>query len=119
LVYIAEAHATDVWPLGSHVSLPSHKTLDDRIQAAKILQTKYHNKIPLLVDTMSDEFDEKYAIWPERYYTAYPSAGKIHSVFMPTTEFGFDHQTMFSLLQNLANPPKKVESNDNKESDKN
>ena len=31
-VYIREAHASDEWPLGSHVCLTQHQTLADRLQ---------------------------------------------------------------------------------------
>jgi len=104
MVYIAEAHAKDVWPLGTLESLPSHETLQDRIKAAQILLTKYGSKIPMLVDTMSDDFDAKFAIWPERYYVI--QGGKVKHVFMPTHEFGFDHEAMYSLLQEIIAPPK-------------
>lgn len=29
-IYLMEAHAQDVWPLGQHVCVTAHKTLDDR-----------------------------------------------------------------------------------------
>jgi len=97
MVYIAEAHAKDIWPLGTLESLPSHEIIQDRLNAAQILLSKYKSKIPMLLDTMSDEFDSEYAIWPERYYVI--RAGKIEHVFMPTHEFGFDHEEMYALLQ--------------------
>jgi len=98
-VYIAEAHATDVWPLGNHVCLPSHKTLEDRINAANILVSKHNCKIPVLIDNMADEFDKNYAVWPERYYVI--NNGIMQHVFYPTTEFGFDRDEMLALLKVL------------------
>jgi len=103
MVYIAEAHAKDIWPLGTLESLPSHEIIQDRLNAAQILLSKYKSKIPMLLDTMSDEFDSEYAIWPERYYVI--RAGKIEHVFMPTHEFGFDHEEMYALLQKISSPP--------------
>jgi len=91
-VYIAEAHANDVWPLGTHVDLPSHKTFEDRINASDILINKYGLKIPVLYDTMDDTFDNLYAVWPERYYIV--CDGLIDVVFSPTVDFGFDRETM-------------------------
>jgi len=108
MVYIAEAHAKDVWPLGTLESLPSHEIIDDRINAAQILLTKYKSKIPMLVDTMSDEFDCEFAIWPERYYVI--QDGIVRHVFLPSHEFGFDHEEMYSLLQEIISPPKRVET---------
>jgi len=100
IVYIAEAHATDVWPLGKHVCLSSHKTLEDRMQAAKLLKTKYNCDIPILIDNMQDGFDKEYAVWPERYYVI--KSGIMNHIFYPTTEFGFDHFEMMKLLAQLV-----------------
>jgi len=102
LVYIAEAHANDVWPLGKHVDLPSHRTFDDRQNAAMILVNKFGCKVPILLDTMLDEFDQKFAVWPERYYIV--KSETMAHVFYPTTEFGFDHAQMEELLRNFAEP---------------
>jgi len=102
LVYIAEAHATDVWPLGNRVCLPSHQTIEDRANAAKMLVSKYDCKLPILLDTMNDTFDKEFAIWPERYYVV--RNGFIEHVFMPTHEFGFDQSEMYSVLQKIQEP---------------
>jgi len=99
-VYIAEAHANDVWPLGKHVDLPSHKTIQDRRDAALMLKNKFDCQVPMLLDTMTDEFDAKFAVWPERYYVI--QRGKMEHVFFPEIEFGFDHDEMFNLLIRFA-----------------
>lgn len=81
-----------MWPLGTHVDLPSHATMSDRINASDILINKYDLKLPILYDTMENLFDEEFAVWPERYYMI---QNKIFSVlYEPTTEFGFDRNTM-------------------------
>jgi len=69
VVYIAEAHASDVWPLGNAICIPDHKTIEDRIKAAKkhILEDRKCG-IPILVDTISNEFDYQFNSWPERFY---------------------------------------------------
>jgi len=99
-VYIAEAHATDVWPLGNHVTLPSHECIEDRIDAANLLVSKYNCKIPILLDNIYDLFDRTYAVWPERYYVM--QHDKMAYIFNPTTEFGFDHQDMLKVLNDYA-----------------
>jgi len=68
-IYISEAHPSDVWPLGRTVCIDQHKTIDDRIKAAKEqLIEKRSCKIPILIDSMDNEFDNEYHGWPERFY---------------------------------------------------
>jgi len=111
LVYIAEAHATDVWPLGNHVCLSSHKTIKERENAAQLLVSKYDCKLPILLDSMSDEFDNAFSIWPERYYVL--KNNLVEHVFKPKHEFGFDHDKMYSLLKKLAEPqPEPIEQSE-------
>lgn len=40
LVYIAEAHASDEWPLGRHVRIRQHRALEDRVAAAEGLRAR-------------------------------------------------------------------------------
>jgi len=96
VVYIAEAHANDVWPLGKHIDLPSHETLEDRIKASDILIKQFGCTIPMLYDTMADEFDKAFAVWPERYYIMQNKT--MAEVFSPTIEFGFDREKMYDVL---------------------
>ena len=67
-VYISEAHAYDEWRLGSSVVVNAHKTLEDRIAAAKRFQERYNLRIPILCDSMDDTFDATYSAWPDRYF---------------------------------------------------
>jgi len=97
-IYISEAHANDVWPLGRHVDIPSHKTFEDRVTSSDILINKYGLNIPVMYDTMTDEFDKKYAVWPERYYII--RNNKMDYIFEPTIDFGFDRSEMENQLNN-------------------
>lgn len=81
-VYILEAHASDEWPLGDHVVIPQHKTLEERLKAAKDFQEKYEFNFPMVVDSMENEYQNTYSVWPERYmvllnetidYVSYPT----------------------------------------------
>jgi len=63
-----EAHALDQWKLGDKVRIPQHKSLEDRIAAARLFQEENDYKIPLVVDSMDNNFNEKYSTWPERGY---------------------------------------------------
>lgn len=67
-MYIAEAHASDTWPLGREVSIAaSHRRLEDRLACAQRLRT-LGLELPMCVDGMDDAFLEAYAAWPERFY---------------------------------------------------
>jgi hypothetical protein len=68
VIYIAEAHAQDEWPLGRRVCLNQHKTIEDRIAAAKYYTETFGCEFPVLVDTMENQFDREYAVWPERFF---------------------------------------------------
>jgi len=87
----------DKWPLGNHICIPDHKTINERKYAAILLRDKFQSKIPIVLDTMSNTFDLTYAIWPERYYIV--NNGIIYSVGMPTTEFGYDRKNLEYLIK--------------------
>jgi len=67
-VYVSEAHATDEWPLGNFVSITQHKTIEERIEAAKKFVSVLNFKLPVYVDTIDNSFDNVYCAWPDRYY---------------------------------------------------
>jgi len=78
LVYIAEAHSYDEWPVGDHLLLgrrifqPKH--LEDRVPLAKAFVKEYglEEGVELLVDDPALDsnrgFDATYAAWPTRFY---------------------------------------------------
>jgi len=67
-VYIAEAHTQDVWPLGQHVCVNKHITLDDRITACKRFMESVDWQLPTTVDSMTNGFMKTYLAHPERFY---------------------------------------------------
>jgi len=99
-VYISEAHAKDVWPLGKHVELSSHKTFEERVAASDILISKYGMNIPVMYDTMADEFDKNYAVWPERYYIIKQTEEQpvLDWIFYPNVEVGYNRQEIEDTL---------------------
>lgn len=97
-VYIAEAHAKDKWPLGRHVELTTHANFAERVSASDILRDKYNLKVKIMYDTMADEFDQAYAVWPERYFIV--KDGLMVRVYSPTTDFGFDREEMRRDIEN-------------------
>ncbi|KAL8178639.1 UNVERIFIED_CONTAM: Type I iodothyronine deiodinase [Gekko kuhli] len=67
VIYIEEAHASDEWAFKNNIPIKSHRTLQDRIQAAQIL-LKEHPLCPVVLDTMENLSSSKYAALPERLY---------------------------------------------------
>jgi len=67
-VYIMEAHACDEWPLGTKTVISQHKSTQERIQVAKNFQKNYLWPFPMVVDTISNEFHNTFAVWPERVF---------------------------------------------------
>jgi type I thyroxine 5'-deiodinase len=66
-VYILEAHAKDVWPLGKKICFNQPKTIEERLQVANTFVKDYGFQIPMLVDEIDNNFNDIYAAWPERY----------------------------------------------------
>jgi hypothetical protein len=65
VIYISEAHAKDEWPLSSSDITLQHKTIGDRIHAAKRLNADY----PLYCDSFGENnFESIYSGWPERAF---------------------------------------------------
>jgi len=75
-VYTLEAHAIDEWPISSSrynpsgevVSIRQHRTLDERIHAAKQFQSVYQVPFPLMVDGIDNAFEDVFCTWPFRFY---------------------------------------------------
>lgn len=89
LVYIAEAHAADVWPINSSrcagpantVLAPS--SLDERrAVAARMLRAlPCLAAVPLLVDGPDDRFLAAFAAWPVRIFAA--DRGRVELIGQP------------------------------------
>jgi len=67
-VYILEAHSFNEWPLGNAIKINQHKTLEDRIAAAKSFIEAYQFSVPLVVDGIENPFNSIFAAWPERFF---------------------------------------------------
>lgn len=76
-VYILEAHAVDEWPINSGrynrgrgpVCVKQPTTNQERLQLANRFRIDFDCKeIPMLVDSIDNEFEKKYAPWPLRFY---------------------------------------------------
>lgn len=72
LVYIAEAHPTDGWDIGSSHRIRTHRSLDERVEAALALRRDAAkvgvapSDVRLIVDTMHDDLLVAFGATPER-----------------------------------------------------
>ena len=104
IVYIREAHASDVWPLGKVACIRNHQSLQERIDVAKSLRDEMGVTMPILVDTMENSFDERWNAWPERFYVLQNLAFEL--VAEPSlNDDGFDRNTITSCLDALLTSP--------------
>jgi hypothetical protein len=101
-VYISEAHASDEWPLGVKYVFEQPKEMETRLSIASKFVKDFGVKLPVLVDTMENEFDAKFASWPERFYIVQDN--KLALVGEPTNEFGFDREVIRSTLKSMLPP---------------
>jgi len=79
-VYIAEAHPAELKHFGGNYDISTHRGLEDRMAAASIFLGEYDDllrkkfptledvEIPVVVDSMTDEANKKYAALPERLF---------------------------------------------------
>jgi len=102
-VYIAEAHSTDGWQLPSNleddVLLAQHRTLEDRLAAARAGVERLGLTMPVLVDAMDDAVSEAFAAWPERLYVVRTDA-TLRYVGGPGP-FAFDPDEAYAALDEL------------------
>lgn len=103
-VYISEAHATDVWPIGDSagVSNKKHQTIADRAKCATNFVEEYDFSVPTYLDNMNDELRDELAAWPFRFYLISFDMTRQAYVFdhiaMPT-DAEFDLGILFDLLK--------------------
>ena len=74
MVYIAEAHADDVWPLGYGIS--QSKNLEEKENNCDRFLDQFPDLVELidatLLDNMSNDFIMKTGAWPEGYFITDP-----------------------------------------------
>ena len=72
IVYIQEAHPTDLWQLPSNVKdgvlFTSARSDDERYSTAQACVRKLSVRIPALLDHMDDRTERAYTAWPDRIY---------------------------------------------------
>ena len=100
-VYIREAHAMDEWPLGTAVQIPQHRTLEDRMNAARLFLSQAP-KFPfkMLVDGIDDQFNQHFRAWPERYYL-FDNSCQLLACPESENEFGFNRRSLAVTLGSM------------------
>jgi hypothetical protein len=70
LVYVAEAHAQDEWPIGSQkYTAPQHKSFLERKQVAESALPEFKLDWPVAYDALPDDhFTSVYGAWPIGFY---------------------------------------------------
>ena len=72
MVYIREAHTTDVWQdsdnLDDHVIFAAPKNFEERSEMGKLCVVKLGIKFPAVVDTFDNSTERAYTGWPDRLY---------------------------------------------------
>ena len=100
MIYITEAHATDVWNIGESAYMlnKSHKKIEDRIDCANRFIKLYDFQMPIYCDNMNNEFEAKYAAWPFRYYVV--QNNKLINIGQPNDSY-FELTELFDFLKKL------------------
>jgi len=98
-VYIEEAHADDEWPLSKEFKIKQHKTKEERVTAAQRMVGEFGSEIAVLVDSMANDFNRQFSVWPERWFLL-DTEGKLIHVAYPTTEFGFERKDIEIIITN-------------------
>ena len=65
-LYVREAHADDGWRVSNSICIKQHKTLEERIKAANYMKEMLNYPILTFVDSMENDFDNKWFAWPEK-----------------------------------------------------
>ena len=85
-VYIQEAHADDVWPLGFGVRNP--KSIEERIMNCTTLLDKFpafrERLDGIFVDNMNNDFNNATGVWPEAYMFADSRGISLHKSAITT-----------------------------------
>ncbi len=84
IVYILEAHFVEKdengnmvggWPIGYQYNYEQPKTMEERLKMVDLLMDEYSPTIPVLVDKMTNDFQNAYRAWPDRAFVF--QSGKI------------------------------------------
>lgn len=99
LVYIAESHAVDEWPVGEKIVKKQHTNTEERIAACEECLEDFQLRWPTVVDSEDNNFHETYACWPIRFYLI--NNGVFEYVARPQ-KTGYDLNEIETWLKNIT-----------------
>ena len=101
MVYIEEAHASDMWQLPTNlrdkVVFASPKEYGEREALAGACVRQLGLEVPALVDGLDNNVERNYTSWPDRIY-AIDKAGRVAFKSAPGP-FGFRPQDLRKVLE--------------------
>ncbi len=103
VVYIQEAHPTDIWQMQSNIkekvlfSNPTNN--DERVAVASSCVRNLHLKMPAILDPIDNATEHAYTGWPDRLYVI-DRDGKIAYKSKPGP-FGFNPKDMEDPLKKV------------------
>ena len=104
VVYITEAHPSDVWQMQSnvkdHVVFASPRTEDERATVAGTCVRKLGIEIPAVLDEFGNSTEGAYTAWPDRLYLI-DGNGKVAYKSRPGP-FGFKPDELKRALGNVV-----------------
>jgi hypothetical protein len=106
VVYITEAHPSDVWQMDSNIKdkvvFATPKTEEERAFVAGACVRKLGIDIPAVLDEFGDSTESAYTAWPDRLYLI-DAAGHVAYKSKPGP-FGFKPDDLKLALARVASP---------------
>ena len=104
VVYIQEAHSSDVWQMASNIRdkviYRTPQNFDERTEVASSCVRNLGIKIPAIVDDMNNSTERAYTGWPDRIYLI-DREGRVALKTKPGP-FGFDPSQLTAQLQHIT-----------------
>ncbi len=104
MVYIREAHTSDVWQdpdnVDDHIIFASPKNMDERSEMGQMCVVKLGIKFPAVVDNFDNVTERDYTGWPDRLYVI-DRDGRVAYKSRPGP-FGFRPEGVVATLQKLV-----------------
>jgi type I thyroxine 5'-deiodinase len=103
VIYITEAHPSDVWQMQSNIRdqvvFASPKSEEERASVARICMRRLAIKFPAVVDEFGNSAERDYTGWPDRIYLI-DSHGRISYKSRPGP-FGFRSAELSAALARM------------------
>jgi hypothetical protein len=103
VVYIVEAHSSDMWQMQSNVHdgviFKNPLTDPERQEVAGACVRNLHITIPALIDSVDNTVERKYTAWPDRLFVI--DSGGIIRWKSEAGPFGFSAKGLAAALQSL------------------